>query len=200
MRVTRGAHASGSAHSRRPTLHARLARAPRSPPADAKVYPLGTEQEELSKGPLSVLMKSVKNNTQVLINLRNNHKLLARVRAFDRHCNMVLENVREMWTEVPAGSGGKGKPVARDRVISKMFLRGESLCRGGSRPVAGRARLRGACYRRVPLSRPSPAPPRCPPHPRERRGRRHCCRERGVLSTIALGRAGARVLDSFAHP
>ena len=30
---------------------------------------------------------------QVLINVRNNHKLLARVKAFDRHCNMVLENV-----------------------------------------------------------------------------------------------------------
>lgn len=38
--------------------------------------------------------------TQVLINCRNNKKLLGRVRAFDRHCNMVLENVREMWTEV----------------------------------------------------------------------------------------------------
>ena len=25
---------------------------------------------------------------QVLINVRNNHKLLARVKAFDRHCNM----------------------------------------------------------------------------------------------------------------
>jgi len=27
-------------------------------------------------------------------------RLLGRVRAFDRHCNMVLDNVREMWTEV----------------------------------------------------------------------------------------------------
>ena len=33
---------------------------------------------------------------------RNNRKLLARVKAFDRHCNMILENVREMWTEVIA--------------------------------------------------------------------------------------------------
>ena len=41
---------------------------------------------------------------QVLINCRNNRKLLARVKAFDRHCNMVLENVREMWTEVSAKS------------------------------------------------------------------------------------------------
>ena len=46
------------------------------------------EQETLSTGPLSILMRSVKNNTQVLINLRNNHKLLGRVRGFDRHCNM----------------------------------------------------------------------------------------------------------------
>ena len=38
---------------------------------------------------------------QVLINCRNNRKLLARVKAFDRHCNMVLENVKEMWTEAP---------------------------------------------------------------------------------------------------
>jgi len=81
-----------------------------------------TEQEELAKGPLSVLMKSVRNNTQVLINLRNNHKLLARVRAFDRHCNMVLEDVKELWTETPAGQ--KRGSVHRDRVVSKMFLRG----------------------------------------------------------------------------
>lgn len=46
------------------------------------------DEEEFQKGPLSVLMHSVKNNSQVLINVRNNHKLLARVKAFDRHCNM----------------------------------------------------------------------------------------------------------------
>ena len=39
---------------------------------------------------------------QVLINCRNNRKLLGRVKAFDRHCNMVLENVKEFWTEVRA--------------------------------------------------------------------------------------------------
>ncbi|CAD6263029.1 unnamed protein product [Miscanthus lutarioriparius] len=87
------------------------------------------EEEEFSTGPLSVLMISVKNNTQVLINCRNNKKLLGRVRAFDRHCNMVLENVREMWTEVPKTGKGKKKalPVNKDRFISKMFLRGDSV-------------------------------------------------------------------------
>jgi len=88
-----------------------------------------TEEEEFSTGPLSVLTQSVKSNTQVLINCRNNKKLLGRVKAFDRHCNMVLENVKEMWTEVPKTGKGKKKaqPINRDRFISKMFLRGDSV-------------------------------------------------------------------------
>jgi small nuclear ribonucleoprotein D2 len=86
------------------------------------------EDEEFQKGPLSVLLDSVRDQTQVLINCRNNKKLLARVKAFDRHCNMVLENVQEMWTETPkTGKGKKGKPVNKTRFISKMFLRGDSV-------------------------------------------------------------------------
>ncbi|KAJ1702015.1 hypothetical protein LUZ63_001794 [Rhynchospora breviuscula] len=106
------------------------------------------EEEEFSTGPLSVLMMSalpgclnrpekfllwvlldMEDDTNVLINCRNNKKLLGRVRAFDRHCNMVLENVREMWTEVPKTGKGKKKalPVNKDRFISKMFLRGDSV-------------------------------------------------------------------------
>jgi len=52
------------------------------------------EQEEFNTGPLSVLTQSVKNNTQVLINCRNNKKLLGRVKAFDRslyRCLCVLQ-------------------------------------------------------------------------------------------------------------
>uniref|UniRef100_A0A803MPE8 Small nuclear ribonucleoprotein Sm D2 n=1 Tax=Chenopodium quinoa TaxID=63459 RepID=A0A803MPE8_CHEQI len=65
----------------------------------------------------------------VLINCRNIKKLFGHVRAFDRHCNMVLENVNEMWTETPKTGKGKKKaqPVNKDRVISKMFLRGDSV-------------------------------------------------------------------------
>uniref|UniRef100_A0A096N0Y6 Small nuclear ribonucleoprotein Sm D2 n=1 Tax=Papio anubis TaxID=9555 RepID=A0A096N0Y6_PAPAN len=43
------------------------------------------EEEEFNTGPLSVLTQSVKNNTQVLINCRNNKKLLGRVKAFDSY-------------------------------------------------------------------------------------------------------------------
>ena len=59
------------------------------------------EEYEISQGPLSVLQQSVRNQSQVLISLRNNKKLLARVKAFDRHANMVLENVKEVS---PGGS------------------------------------------------------------------------------------------------
>ncbi|KAG2253736.1 hypothetical protein Bca52824_083872 [Brassica carinata] len=89
-----------------------------------------TEEEEFNTGPLSVLMMSVKNDTQVLINCCNNRKLIGCVRDFERRCNMVLENIREMRIEViflfDRTQNGKGKkkalPVNRDRFISKMFL------------------------------------------------------------------------------
>lgn len=86
------------------------------------------EEFEFQTGPMSVLLNAVKNRNQVLINCRNNRKLLARVKAFDRHSNMVLENVKEIWTETPRNKDGKkGKPVNKDRYISKMFLRGDSV-------------------------------------------------------------------------
>ena len=43
---------------------------------------------DLKSGPFSVLYKSVRNNTQILVNVRNNHKYLARVKAYDRHMNL----------------------------------------------------------------------------------------------------------------
>lgn len=42
---------------------------------------------------------------------------------------MVLENVKELWTEVPKNGKGKkkSKPVDEDHYISKMCLRGASV-------------------------------------------------------------------------
>eukprot|EP01134_Creolimax_fragrantissima_P005553 CFRG5553T1 len=87
------------------------------------------EENEFQTGPLSVLTQAVKTNSQVLINCRHNRKLLGRVKAFDRHCNMVLEDVKEMWTEVPKKAKGQkvARPVNKDRYISKLFLRGDSV-------------------------------------------------------------------------
>lgn len=78
---------------------------------------------EGAAGPMSILDDAVKTGAQILISCRNNRKILGRVRAFDRHCNMVLENITELWVEYPK----KGKPVNKDRKISKLFLRGDSV-------------------------------------------------------------------------
>ena len=83
------------------------------------------EQAEFAKGPMRVLTAA-----PILIHLRNDHRLLARVKAFDRHCNMVLEDVKEWWRE---GKGGKGRGKKRrlgrerERHVSKMFIRGDSV-------------------------------------------------------------------------
>ena len=53
---------------------------------------------------------------------------MGRVKAFDRHMNMVLDNVLEMWTEMPkSGKGKRARPQNRERFISKLFLRGDSV-------------------------------------------------------------------------
>ena len=41
----------------------------------------------------------------------------------------VLENVKEMWTETPKTGKGKKKstPINKDRYISKLFLRGDTV-------------------------------------------------------------------------
>ncbi|KAK9892884.1 hypothetical protein WA026_022564 [Henosepilachna vigintioctopunctata] len=79
-------------------------------------------------GPLSVLYDSVQNNVQVLINCRNNKKLLGTVKCFDRHMNMIMENTREIWTEESRKSNGKKKkPIYKDRFLKKLFVRGDSV-------------------------------------------------------------------------
>lgn len=40
---------------------------------------------------------------------------------------MVLENVKEMWTERAASGKPGAKGVNKDRFISKMFLRGDGV-------------------------------------------------------------------------
>ncbi|GMM46032.1 mRNA splicing protein [Pichia kluyveri] len=90
---------------------------------------LDDEDHEFNHGPLRVLTQAVKNNDSIIISLRNGHKLICTVKAFDKHCNMVLENVKEMWSESGSGNGkndSKSK-VMRERFVSKMFLRGDSV-------------------------------------------------------------------------
>ncbi|ODV60376.1 mRNA splicing protein SMD2 [Ascoidea rubescens DSM 1968] len=103
-----------------------LADKPRSELSELELQQL--EEYEFSNGPMSLLKEAVETHSPVIISCRNNHKLIARIKAFDRHTNMVLENVKELWTEIPRNSHGKKlKPISKERFVSKMFLRGDSV-------------------------------------------------------------------------
>ena len=81
-------------------------------------------QEEFSTGSMRVLSDAMKNNTQILIHCCKSKTLLGRVKAFDKHCNIVLEGVKEM--QHPKTKNSKPVGVTKMREISKMFLRGDS--------------------------------------------------------------------------
>jgi len=93
---------------------------------------------DLKSGPFAVLYNAVRGNTQILVNVRNNHKILGRVKAYDRHMNLLLEDVKEMWTEYSKGGKNKqrGTAMNKDRFVSKMFLRGDSVILVVSNPAA----------------------------------------------------------------
>ena len=54
------------------------------------------------------------------------------------HIYRLLEDVKEMWTEQSKGGKGKsrGMAVNKDRYVSKMFLRGDSVILIVSNPAA----------------------------------------------------------------
>ncbi len=86
------------------------------------------QEETFHEGPMSLLMKAMKANCQVLVSCRNNRKILGRVKAFDRHMNLILEDVTEVWSERPRRKkGAKAKPMNKERFFKKLFLRGDSV-------------------------------------------------------------------------
>ena len=83
-----------------------------------------SSRDNVDVGPLSLLSESVRDNSLVIVSCRNNRKLLGRVHAYDRHCNLIMESVKELWPETTK----KGKAaINKDRFISKLFVRGDSV-------------------------------------------------------------------------
>ena len=63
-----------------------------------------------------------------MVYCRNNRKLLGKIRAFDRHMNMILESVFELWTTLKGkGKGKKGRTKNNEIQFPKMFLRDDSV-------------------------------------------------------------------------
>jgi small nuclear ribonucleoprotein (snRNP)-like protein len=81
------------------------------------------KQEYFSTRRLGILTRPVENNSQVLINCRDNRILLGRVSTFDKRCNMALKEVTVMWIRV-SNMETKGETVAplyRDRFVIRIL-------------------------------------------------------------------------------
>eukprot|EP01013_Petalomonas_cantuscygni_P035538 TRINITY_DN6415_c0_g1_i1.p2 TRINITY_DN6415_c0_g1~~TRINITY_DN6415_c0_g1_i1.p2 ORF type:complete len:178 (-),score=18.59 TRINITY_DN6415_c0_g1_i1:115-648(-) len=89
------------------------------------------EEEEMQTGPMSILYHAVKTGEPILVHCRNDRKLCGRLKMFDRHFNMILLGVEEIWSAVPRSGKGRKKATAaavpRQRFISRLFLRGDSV-------------------------------------------------------------------------
>lgn len=79
-------------------------------------------EDNFDVGPLSMLKQVCTEGSKVLVNCRNNRKLFGRIRAFDRHTNMVMEDVQEFWSESRGGAVEN-----KERFMSKLFVRGDSV-------------------------------------------------------------------------
>ena len=78
--------------------------------------------EKYKTGPFSLLYNAVHvPGTQVLILCRNQKRIFGRVRAFDRHFNMLLEDAQEISSE----KDSDGNPKTRS--LPKLFLRGDGV-------------------------------------------------------------------------
>jgi len=67
-----------------------------------------TADSDFSSGSFRLLANSVKTNSQILISCKNKRKIIGRIKAFDRHMNIFMENVREIWNE-PSEDDSKNK-------------------------------------------------------------------------------------------
>ena len=84
----------------------------------------GVNVSNLLTGPLKLLCEAVEENREVIISLRNNHKMYANVKAFDKHCNILIYNIKEVWSE----KNWENKThVSKERYIGQAFLRGDNI-------------------------------------------------------------------------
>ena len=79
------------------------------------------EMEQFVHGPFALLDSAMRDGTPVLISCRSNRKLFGRVRAFDRHMNMILDGVQEIWMDKSSLA------YANRRTLGNVFLRGDNV-------------------------------------------------------------------------
>ena len=79
------------------------------------------QQLDLKEGPFSLLQSAMETSRQVFVSCRGQKSLVGKVRAFDKHFNLLLTNV----TELTQSSTTPGE--ATTRTLDNILLRGDSV-------------------------------------------------------------------------
>lgn len=79
------------------------------------------KQLDLKEGPFSLLQSAMETSRQVFVSCRGQKSLVGKVRAFDKHFNLLLTNVTEL-TQSPTAEGGTSA-----RPLDNILLRGDSV-------------------------------------------------------------------------
>mmetsp|Transcript_6575 Transcript_6575/g.12087 ORF Transcript_6575/g.12087 Transcript_6575/m.12087 type:complete len:103 (+) Transcript_6575:2240-2548(+) len=67
-------------------------------------------------------------NTKTIVRLKNGHNFIGFLRSFDKHKNLIVEDVVEIWQEKRRMLIDKSfKIITRSRYESSIFLRGDSV-------------------------------------------------------------------------
>ena len=84
----------------------------------------GKNISNLLQGPLKLLGEAIEENRNVKISLRSNHKMYAKVMAFDKHCKRLIYVVKELWTY----KNWKDKThKSQEKYIAQSLLRGDNI-------------------------------------------------------------------------
>ena len=84
----------------------------------------GSDSETYKTGPFRLLYAAVHDpKCSILVQCRNDRKILAKLVAFDHHFNLVLNNALEIYTKTTSG----GEASHDTRHIGKMLLRGDGV-------------------------------------------------------------------------
>lgn len=79
------------------------------------------EKKILKEGPFKLLYRAKKEYLKILINLKNNHKIYANIKYYDKHFNMILINALEIYKRK-----NKGKQTTHKK-LGCIFLRGDNV-------------------------------------------------------------------------
>ncbi|AIB09630.1 small nuclear ribonucleoprotein Sm D2 (nucleomorph) [Lotharella oceanica] len=79
---------------------------------------------KFGSGPFILLKKSLTASAKIYVLTNDHHKFTGYLRSFDKHCNLIIENVTEIWHEKKKNNK---KIITKEKYSPIIFLRGDTI-------------------------------------------------------------------------